>query len=296
MLLPKIYIGTAGWSYKDWVPNFYPKNQSKDFDWLKFYSNYFNVVEVNATYYAYLNPKVVSGWIEKTEDVNDFLFTIKLHNDFTHKRKYDRSQIDAVQYNLDILQRNERLGGLLIQFPYSFSFNDSNFDYLNRLLEIFDGYEKFVEVRHSSWENEKAFSTLTENRICLCTIDQPIIGRAVEFKPIITSDTAYIRFHGRNVEAWKQSINNYGKKQTSEQQNERYKYLYSPGELVEIEQKIKEVYDNVKKVFVIMNNHPSSYGVANAFELLYYLKGLPKVEIPKNTIAAFPRLSKIALN
>ena len=63
-----------------------------------------------------------------------------------------------------------------------------------------------------------------------------------------------------------------------------------------IEQKIKEVYDKVQKVFVIMNNHPSSYGVANAFELLHHLKELPKVEIPKNTIAAFPRLGKIATN
>ena len=50
---PKFFLGTAGWSYKDWVPGFYPKQQSGSFDWLQFYSHYFNCVEVNSTYYAY---------------------------------------------------------------------------------------------------------------------------------------------------------------------------------------------------------------------------------------------------
>jgi uncharacterized protein YecE (DUF72 family) len=36
----KYNIGTAGWSYKDWVPSFYPKSQSGGFDWLQFYSHY----------------------------------------------------------------------------------------------------------------------------------------------------------------------------------------------------------------------------------------------------------------
>ncbi|MGB5287041.1 MAG: DUF72 domain-containing protein [Ignavibacteriaceae bacterium] len=69
--MPKYYIGTAGWSYKDWVPSFYPKQQSGKFacrgstssrlDWLQFYSHYFNCVEVNSTYYAYLSPRIVEG-------------------------------------------------------------------------------------------------------------------------------------------------------------------------------------------------------------------------------------------
>ncbi len=49
-------IGTSGWSYKDWVGTFYPKTQSKTFDWLEYYTEYFNAVEVNSTYYTYINP------------------------------------------------------------------------------------------------------------------------------------------------------------------------------------------------------------------------------------------------
>ena len=290
MKTPKLYIGTAGWSYKDWVPSFYPKTQSVNFDWLQFYSQYFNVVEVNASYYTYLNPRVVEAWLHKTEDVDDFQFTIKLHQDFTHKRKFTAEQTKAVQSNLDMLKQSERLGGLLIQFPYSFDFNDANVDYLRRLIEKFDGYEKFVEVRHKSWNNKKA------KTITFCTIDQPQIGEAIEFNPIVGNDTAYIRFHGRNEEAWRKSLSNFGKKQTYEQQSARYKYLYSPGELTEIDQKLKEIYDKVKKVFVVMNNHPNGDAVANAFELLHLLKDRTKIKMPATIIKAYPKLKEFSMS
>ncbi|MFZ0455963.1 MAG: DUF72 domain-containing protein [Ignavibacteriaceae bacterium] len=292
--MPKFYIGTAGWSYKDWVPVFYPKNQTGEFDWLRFYSHYFNCVEVNATYYAYLNPKIVSGWLRKIDDDNDFLFTLKLHQDFTHKKDFDEQKIKAVIYNLDILSRAERLGGLLIQFPYSFSFDTPSIAHLNRLRDTFQNYDLFVEVRHRSWLNKKALELFNRLKITFCTIDQPQIGEAIPFEPVITNDKIYIRFHGRNVDAWKKSINNFGEKQTYAEQSERYKYLYSPGELVEIDQKIKAVQEKVKEVYVIMNNHPQGDGVANAFELINLLEEREKLDIPGTIIKTVPRLERIA--
>ena len=292
--MPKFFIGTAGWSYKDWVPVFYPKNQTGEFDWLSFYSHYFNCVEVNATYYAYLNPKIVSGWLKKTDDVDDFLFTLKLHQDFTHKKDINEQKIKAVIYNLDILSRAERLGGLLIQFPYSFSFDTPSMAHLNRLKDIFQNYNLFVEVRHKSWLNKKALELFKKLNITFCTIDQPQIGEAIPFEPIITNDKIYIRFHGRNIEAWKKSINNFGKKQTYAEQSERYKYLYSPGELVEIDQKIKAVQEKVKEVYVIMNNHPQGDAVANAFELIHLLEEREKLDIPRTIMKTIPRLERIA--
>lgn len=288
MNFPKLYIGTAGWSYKDWVPNFYPQQQSKDFDWLEFYSQYFNVVEVNVTYYTYLPPNVFNGWLRKVEDRDDFVFTVKLHQDFTHKRNYSDEQLKAVQHNLDMLKDSERLGGLLMQFPYSFACTDDNVDYLRRLIEQFEGYEKFVEVRHNSWQNKRA------STVGFVSVDQPQIGRAIPFQPDTSGEKAYLRFHGRNKEAWLKSIKNYGKGQSYQQQSERYKYLYTPGELTEIDQKIKEIYDKVEKLVVIMNNHPTGYAVANAFELLHLLKEQPKVKMPDTIVKAFPRLVQIA--
>ncbi|MEJ5262255.1 MAG: DUF72 domain-containing protein [Ignavibacterium sp.] len=292
----KYYIGTAGWSYKDWVPNFYPKNQSGGFDWLQFYSHYFNCVEVNSTYYTYISPKIVEGWIKKVDNADDFIFHIKLHQDFTHKRKFDEQNIKAVRYNLDLLRKAERLGGLLIQFPYSFAFDGSSVQHIQKIKDIFSDISCFVEVRHSSWRNYRALEFFKQNDLTLCTIDQPQIGQAIPFEPIVTNDKAYIRFHGRNVEAWKKSLSNFGKEQTYEEQSSRYSYLYSPGELVEIAQKIKSIESKVKEVNVIMNNHPKGDGVANAFELIHLLEEKTKIEMPETIVRAYPRLEEILVN
>ena len=293
---PKYNIGTAGWSYKDWVPNFYPKNQSGGFDWLQFYSHYFNCVEVNSTYYAYISPKIVEGWIRKVTDSEDFLFTVKLHQDFTHKKDFDQQKIKAVSFNLDTLVKAERFGGLLIQFPYSFSFDNTTADYVRKLRDIFQTFNCFVEVRHKSWVKKEALEMFKKLNLTYCTIDQPQIGQAIPFEPIITNDKAYLRFHGRNVKAWLQSINNYGQKQSYEEQSERYKYLYSPGELAEIDQKIKSIQEKVKEIYVIMNNHPQGDAIANAFELIHLLEEKDKVQMPSTIIKAYPRLEEIQLS
>jgi len=293
---PKFNIGTAGWSYKDWVPNFYPKNQSGGFDWLQFYSHYFNCVEVNSTYYTYISPKIVDGWIRKVENSDNFVFHVKLHQDFTHKRKFDELNIKAVRYNLDQLKKSERLGGLLIQFPYSYLFDGNSVQYIRKLRDIFPDVSCFVEVRHQSWNNDSALNFFKENDLTFCTIDQPQIGQAIEFDPVITNDKAYIRFHGRNAEAWKKSLANFGKEQTYEEQSSRYNYLYSPGELVEIEQKIKSIQHKVKEVNVIMNNHPHGDAVANAFELIHLLEERTKIEMPPAITRAYPRLQEILVN
>jgi uncharacterized protein YecE (DUF72 family) len=293
---PKYNIGTAGWSYKDWVPNFYPKNQTGGFDWLQFYSHYFNCVEVNSTYYTYISPKIVDGWIKKVEDSSDFIFHIKLHQDFTHKRKFDEQNIKAVRYNLDLLRKSERLGGLLIQFPYSFPFDGSSIQHIQKLRDIFSDINCFIEVRHSNWKNIRALEFFKENNLTFCTIDQPQIGQAIEFDPTITNDKAYIRFHGRNVEAWEKSLSNFGKPQTYEEQSSRYSYLYSPGELIEIIQKIKSIQQKVKEVNVIMNNHPQGDAVVNAFELIHLLEEKTKVEMPAIIVKAYSRLEEISIN
>jgi uncharacterized protein YecE (DUF72 family) len=197
---------------------------------------------------------VVEGWIRKVSNTDEFIFGVKLHQDFTHKRNFNEQNIKAVRYNLDLLIKAERLGGLLIQFPYSFSFNNSAIQYLRELNDTFPNYNTFVEVRHSSWKNKKAFEFFRDANLTFCTIDQPQIGQAIPFEP-----------------------------------------LYTPGELVEIEQKIKSIQKKVKEVHVIMNNHPQGDAVANAFELVHLLEEKNKVEIPAMVLKTYPRLEEIAI-
>lgn len=292
---PKIYIGTAGWSYRNWLHSFYPKPQSEKFNWLEYYAQFFNTVEINKSFYSYIAPETIKAWIDRVEKKDDFQLTLKLNQDFTHKISFKTEQINAVKENLKLLQDSNRLGGLLIQFPYSFVLDKKNANHVKKLVEIFDECEKFIEVRHKSWMIERFTDFLAKNKSTLCTIDQPEIGEAVEFKPNKFGDL-YLRFHGRNEKAWKESFDNYGKEQTYDEKSERYDYLYTPGELLEIERAIKEVMDTVKKVYIILNNHPNGQAVANAFELLHLLNERMKVAIPPTTLQAYPRLSKISLN
>ena len=282
--MKKIFIGTAGWSYKDWVGPFYSKGQSAGYDWLRFYSNRFNCVEVNSTFYGYQRPPVINGWVEKVSHSDDFIFEIKLHQDFTHLRKYDNAKVNAVKGNLDILKDSGRLGTLLIQFPYSFQMNDAAASYVSKLSEIFDGYKKVIEVRHNSWNNERGTELFNEHDLTLCTVDQPEIGRSLKFNITISGRTAYLRLHGRNKDEWFKSIGNFNSKQSYEEKNARYNYTYSIGELTEIKMMIEEHFNELDEIHVIFNNHPGGSAPLNAIELNAMLEQqFPAVRKEKTT-------------
>jgi len=280
--MKKIFIGTAGWSYKDWVGSFYSRSQSENYDWLKFYSQFFNTVEVNSTYYSYLDTSIVKSWIDKISDKNQFIFEIKLHGDFTHKRIFTKEKINSIKENLDVLKDAGRLGNLLIQFPYSFRNTSTNCNYISELSEIFEGYSKVVEIRHNSWNNEEILNLFSENNLAFCSVDQPQIGDSLNFDITVINQKAYLRLHGRNTEAWFRSINNFNKKQDYAERSSRYDYLYSHGELNEIEMTINERFCELDEIHIIFNNHPKGKAPLNAVELSKML-GINTPEIPVRT-------------
>jgi uncharacterized protein YecE (DUF72 family) len=291
--MAKFYIGTAGWSYNDWVPTFYPRGQTTSFDWLNFYSSYFNTVEVNATYYAYLSPKTAEGWVKKTIDNDDFKFTIKLHQDFTYKKLFTPQNVTAITDNLNILSREDKFGGLLCQFPYSFGFNEGAIAHIKTLKEIFNDYKLFIEVRHTSWNKPDVIKYFKEADLSFCVIDQPQISNSISFNPVVTNDILYVRLHGRNVKEWYNSIQNFSVDQKSVDQNARYDYLYTPGELIELRNKIIEGKDKVKSIYIIFNNHPKGNAPANAFEMLQLLKEKLKNGIPETILKSYPRIELV---
>lgn len=290
MKTPQIYVGTTGWAYPESYPVFYPKKQTKFFDWLRYYSDYFNVVEVNTTFYQFLKPQNIDDWLTKINDVPDFSFIIKLHQNFTHRRQISNSDIRATQTVLDILQKSGRLAGLLIQFPYSFECSEKNILYLKMLVEVFDIFTKFIEVRHPSWKNKKA------KTITFCSVDLPQVGDSIPFVPGLSNNMSYLRFHGRNKDGWLHSIKYFRNIERMDPTVDRYEYYYSTGELLEISQQIKnKLYDKAKKIFIILNNHPHIDAVSNALELYSMLSENHKIKIPKNILSIYPRLNRIAV-
>src|SRR5678809_342377 len=81
-------VGTSGWSYPPntgpgtWTGVFYPL---KRVDELKFYSQFFNTVEINSTFYRPCTAKTAEGWVDRTPD--DFEFTLKAWQLFTHSKE-----------------------------------------------------------------------------------------------------------------------------------------------------------------------------------------------------------------
>src|SRR5437660_1032933 len=111
-------MGCSGWSYQDWVGPFYPRD-AKPGEYLKLYSNVFNAVEIDSTYYRTPSPLMVANWRKKTPET--FLFTAKFPKKITHELKLRDSLAQLERYYKSISELREKLGPLLIQLPPSFN-------------------------------------------------------------------------------------------------------------------------------------------------------------------------------
>ncbi len=270
----RIRIGPAGWSYKDWEGIVYPAGRGSRFDQLAFIASYFDLVEVNSSFYRTPPSTHAASWLRRTASNPNFCFTAKLAKSFTHADQYpSRSETEAFRRFLDPLQRNDRLGALLIQFPWSFRMGEDALHRLSRILSDFRDYTKVVEVRHSSFQTGEFLNFLEAHDASLANIDQPIIGDSLPPTDLTTGPVGYARLHGRNYQKWFEH----------DQAWERYDYLYSMEELEPWVRRI-ETMSLSRDVFVVTNNHFRGQAILNAAELKTAL-GIP---------SALPRdLSKV---
>ena len=98
-----IYIGTMGWTYKDWLGSFYPHDADSK-DYLGYYAQVFDSLEIDSTFYHIPRPEVVTTWHSKTPD--DFRFTAKLPKVITH----DRGLVDVDNILTPFLSSRALLG------------------------------------------------------------------------------------------------------------------------------------------------------------------------------------------
>ena len=171
---PRIRVGTAGWSYKDWEGVFYPPEVTRRrLHPLEYLAHFFDVVEINTSFYGHIKPELARLWVRKVSAVNPgFIFTAKLHRSFTHSplavmeptsaasiKPTDEDEALARE-GLSALAGEGKLGALLIQFPVSFKNTSLNREYLERLLRQFIEYPRVVEVRHDSWNNPETLAEI----------------------------------------------------------------------------------------------------------------------------------------
>ena len=276
----KSYIGTAGWSYKDWEGIVYHKGRTH----LSELAQWFNTVEVNVTFYQMISPDLTQKWVEQTQNYSEFKFLIKVNQLLTHDLNPSFKTINDFKALLEPLAVNTKLGGLLFQFPWRFKDNSENREYLSNLFSHFNDYPKAVEFRHASWNNREILKFLTDEQVAFTNIDQPVIGKSLSRTLYYTAQLAYFRYHGRNRANW--FSENAGRDQ-------RYDYLYDETELADFKAEILRIQQHVHSVYVIFNNHFQGQAVVNALQLANMLTG-QMFTLPSSLCQRYPVLESIS--
>jgi len=239
----KIYIGTSGWSYEHWIRNFYPKELERA-KWLEFYSENFNTVELNMSYYRIPFPNMIKGWYKKIPE--NFKFTFKASRFITHVKKLKNiNKVLKKFYKLTEIME-EKLGCILFQLPPSFKKNQDTLERLKNFLKKLDKTKRnIIEFRHESWWDEEVYKLMNRHGAGFCIVS----GLDMPSKIIVTSKAAYLRFHGPES---------------------AYSSKYSDNELKLWARKIRNI--KAKEIYAYFNNDTRGYAVKNAKKLKEFLK------------------------
>ncbi len=255
-----IHIGCSGWSYPEWSGSFYPKSARPS---LRLYSNYFETVEINSTFYNIPRRDIVDSWIKQLNSNADFRFSVKVPRQYTHPENADnlKERLDSfnefVETVLNPLRNAGRLKATMFGLPPWIGKDNYNGE-LRLIGEISEPWMiPFVEARNRQLlSGRDFFERCSSIGLGAVTVDSPdnIMNNILP-----TNGTSYIRLHGRNRKGW----NERGAGM------EKYNYNYSEKELEDIGQLIKNHEEG--DVTIYFNNHPFGNAPVNALSLIRIL-------------------------
>ncbi len=208
------FLGCPSWSENAWRESLYPEDARSN-EFLGLYSQVFNAVEGNTTFYARPAPSTVQRWAEVLPD--DFRFTAKFPGDISHGGDL-RLQLQAAGTFIQLLAPlGERVAPFWLQLPASFT--------PQRLAELVTFIDELncplaVEVRNMAFfekgDEERMLNRLLlergVERICLdsralfsCVSSDPAVLHAQSKKPKVPARPAaltqfpQVRFIGHPV-------------------------------------------------------------------------------------------------
>lgn len=238
----KIFIGTSGWNYGMWVGILYPEHLSSK-EYLNFYSEHFNTVEINSSFYHFPKNSTYKNWYSMVPE--QFLFSVKIHRSITHIKKFADVEEELERFFEGVRNLKKKLGVILFQFPASFRCNDKNLKkieiFFRNFKTLMENRRVAFEFRHISWDNEKICKILAEHKAGW------VIANSSRYPEIekITSDFVYLRMHGPK---------------------ELFASEYSEAQIRKLAEKIKK-WKKTKDIFVYFNNDVYGYAVKNARQL-----------------------------
>jgi len=277
--MSEVRIGTCSFADEALLKHWYPRGLAPK-DRLRYYAERFDTVEIDSTYYRLPGAGMSAGWVERTPP--GFLFHVKAFGLMTrHPVRIEQLPTDlraAAEIDergrvshpseelraevfrrfltgIEPLRNAGKLGGILLQLPPYVVCKESSFDYLAWAGEKLKGFSVLVEFRHASWlEQENRAQTLAflkERGMALVIVDAPRIESPTAIPTVaeLTSDTAYVRFHGRNAATWQHRGGSAA---------DRFDYLYAREELAEWIEPLRELGGRARQLFAVFNNNNSS--------------------------------------
>jgi uncharacterized protein YecE (DUF72 family) len=229
----KVHIGTSGWAYSSWKPDFYPpKTPSSKF--LEYYSSQLNCVEVNYTYRARPAVQTLQNWAASTPD--GFTFVAKAHQRITHiKRLVDVEQdVDAFFASLQPLLHARKLGPVLFQLPPNLKADPERL--AKFLKNLPHDAPSAIEYRNPSWFDEQIYALMRNHNIALCIAESDELA----VPEIFTANFAYYRLR---------------------------KSDYTDSEIDEIEKRLREA-AGTREVYAFLKHEETPEGAINARKLL----------------------------
>lgn len=232
----KVHIGTSGWAYPTWKPDFYPaKTPSSKF--LDYYATQLNCVEVNYTYRARPAVKTLQNWATATPE--GFTFVAKAHQRITHiKRLNDVDQdVDAFFASLQPLLHARKLGPVLFQLPPNLK---ADSDRLAKFLKVLPkDAPAAIEYRNQSWFDDQIYSLMRDHNVALCIAESDELA----VPEVFTAGFAYYRLR---------------------------KSDYSEKEIEEVEKRLHAAAQE-REVYAFLKHEDTPEGAMNARKLLQKL-------------------------
>jgi uncharacterized protein YecE (DUF72 family) len=198
-----LYVGTSGYSYKEWKGTFYPEDMSEK-EMLRFYAQRFQTVEINNTFYRMPKPAVLEAWAEEVP--SDFKFVLKASQRITHMQRLKNTD-DSLAYLLKVATTlKEQLGPLLFQLPPYFKKDAPRLQDFLRLLP--PQRCAAFEFRHQSWFDQEVFELLRQHQAVLCIAEAE---NELEIPFVSTADWGYLRlrrpdYGDAELEAWAKRV------------------------------------------------------------------------------------------
>ncbi len=273
-----IRIGTASWTDPGFIEDWYPKDLPARAR-LRWYAEHFNYVEVNSTFYALPQMRIVERWCNETP--SDFLFDIKLpkllsrhsmqakflppdlrtrlpeHRGIVElNRKTEEIVVRRLLRELGPMMDASKLGAFLLQLSPAFSPRSHSLTELDSLIRLLASHRVAVELRNRDWVSaERLDETLRyfrSKRLTFVLVDAPESEHFTvmpELECVTSPKFAYFRFHGRNAKGYI----------SGRSVAERFDYDYSEAETKELAQRIRKVSKEVEEIRVVANNNRSNY-------------------------------------